>query len=87
MDETAEILTDLNIRENTLLDAIYERYIDLVDLNGQHTYCLHYNGGSLTRTGLSARQSQNELKSDVLTENEVQISISSSPRKPGNITF
>lgn len=85
MEETAEILMDLNVKENSLLDAIYERYIDLVDLNGQHTYSMHYKGGSLTRFGLSNRQSENELKNDILTENDVKISINSSPRKPGII--
>ncbi|CAF0708942.1 unnamed protein product [Brachionus calyciflorus] len=82
MDGMAEILTELTIKETSLLNAIYERYMDLVDLNGQHTYSLHYNGGSLTRTGIATRRSQNDFKNEILNETDVQISISTSPRKP-----
>lgn len=84
MDEEGQVLSELKIKENSLLEAIYERYIDLTDLNGQHTYSLHYKGGSLTRTGLSQRQAQNENSPPPVSQNDIQISITTSPRKSGS---
>ncbi|RNA31817.1 tubulin-specific chaperone cofactor E [Brachionus plicatilis] len=81
MDQSAEIFTEMKIEENSLLEAIYERYIDLIDLNGQHSYSLHYKGGSLTRTGLSQRQPQDENNPPPVNQDDIQISISTSPRK------
>lgn len=84
MIEHSEGNTEIKCEENSILGAIYERYIDLVDLNGQHTYALLYKGNSLTRAGLSQRKNQNENNCPVINQNDIQISISTSPRKSGN---
>lgn len=75
----------------SLLDAIYERYSDLIDLNGLNTYSLMYKGGNLTRSGFSPRKSQSLLsdQTEPVSESEIQILTSdspkSSPRKPGKL--
>lgn len=84
MNENIGANTEITCEENSILGAIYERYIDLADLNGQHTYSLQYKGSLLTRTGLSQRKIQNDNNCSVVSQNDIHISISTSPRKSGN---
>ena len=68
---------------NTLLDEIYERYSDLIDLKGVNTYSLSYRSSGLVRNGIkNFKIKQDE---EVVKESDVKIETGEpvSPRKPG----
>ena len=71
------------LNPNTLLDEIYERYSDLIDLKGLNTYSLSYRSNGLVRDGIeNLKIKQDE---EVVKESDVKIETGEpvSPRKPG----